>query len=226
VVTGGGRSVAEEVSVWDPHHDGVVFFVSREDFERAWSGHALIITSEGADANVFNLQPAREPATDTAGDISPTPPDLAEQHTPSAPMRAARAWTLSRATKTSQRSLGLPLGLAATTIVATAGIAVFLLIPPGADRAAGPSRTRCGSAHRRLTEQRNTVTTVVPPTHDSTSDGREAGVQINRCRRFSREDQFLLNDRGCSRATASVAALLLCPTPCRGGSHTSTRAVA
>ena len=76
------------------------------------------------------LQPAREPAFDTPGDISPIPPDLAEQHTPSTPMRPARASTLSRATETSRRSLGLPLGRAATTIVATPGIAVFLLIPP------------------------------------------------------------------------------------------------
>src|SRR5215467_5973163 len=31
MVTGGGRSGIEEVSVWDPQHDGVVFFVPRED---------------------------------------------------------------------------------------------------------------------------------------------------------------------------------------------------
>lgn len=43
IVTGGGRAGAEEVSVWDPHHDGVVFFVPREDFERHWNGHALIM---------------------------------------------------------------------------------------------------------------------------------------------------------------------------------------
>ena len=43
IVTGGGRAGAEEVSVWDPHHDGVTFFVPREDFERHWNGHALIM---------------------------------------------------------------------------------------------------------------------------------------------------------------------------------------
>ena len=37
------KSGADEVSVWDPDHDGVVFFVSRDDFERTWSGHALLI---------------------------------------------------------------------------------------------------------------------------------------------------------------------------------------
>ena len=48
IVTGGGRAGAEEVSVWDPHHDGVFFFVPRADFERHWSGHALIMTPSRA----------------------------------------------------------------------------------------------------------------------------------------------------------------------------------
>jgi len=91
VVTGGGRSGAEEVSVWDPHHDGVVFFVAREDFEGGWSGHALIITPEDADANVFKLRPGHETAPDTGGDTSPTPPDKPKQQTPPSPMRTARA---------------------------------------------------------------------------------------------------------------------------------------
>ena len=135
VVTGGGRSGAEEVSVWDPHHDGVVFFVAREDFEGGWSGHALIITPEDADANVFKLRPGHETAPDTGGDTSPTPPDKPKQQTPPSPMRTARASKWSRHDRTSRRSLGLPLGFAATAIVATAGIALFLLTPPGA----GPS---------------------------------------------------------------------------------------
>ena len=118
VVTGGGRSGAEEVSVWDPHHDGVVFFVAREDFEGGWSGHALIITPEDEGANT-----------------SPTPPDMPKQQTP----RAARASKLSRHARTSRRSLGLTLGLAATAIVVSASIAVFLLTPPSADQVAGPS---------------------------------------------------------------------------------------
>src|SRR5215467_16217922 len=44
VLTGGARAGAEEVSIWDPHHDGVIFFMGREEFERAWTGHALRIT--------------------------------------------------------------------------------------------------------------------------------------------------------------------------------------
>jgi hypothetical protein len=138
VVTGGGRSGAEEVSVWDPHHDGVVFFVSREDFERACSRHALIITPVHAEANVFKLRPGRETTPDTADDTSPAPPDMPKQQTPPDPIRAARASGLSRDAETPRRSLGLPLGLAATAIVAAAGIALFLLTAPDADHIASP----------------------------------------------------------------------------------------
>src|SRR5271167_441419 len=139
VVTGGGRSGAEEVSVWDPHHDGVVFFVAREDFERAWSGHALIITPEDAEAKVVKLRPGRETAPDTGGDTSPTPPNMPKQKTPRSPMRTASGPQSNRHSGTSRRSLGLPLGLAATALVATAGIALFLLTYPGSDYAPGPS---------------------------------------------------------------------------------------
>ena len=45
VVTGGGRDGASEVAVWDPaDRYGKILFVPREDFERASSGHAVIIT--------------------------------------------------------------------------------------------------------------------------------------------------------------------------------------
>jgi len=137
VVTGGGRSGAEEVSVWDPHHDGVVFFMSREDLERAWSGHALIITPVQAEANVFKLRPGRETTPDTTGGDSPTHPDVPKQQTPPSAMQTASA---SKSTHggTLRRSLGLPLGLAATAIVAAAGIALFLLTAPDRDRIASP----------------------------------------------------------------------------------------
>jgi len=45
VVTGGGRDGASEVAVWDPaDRYGKILFVPREDFERASTGHAVIIT--------------------------------------------------------------------------------------------------------------------------------------------------------------------------------------
>jgi hypothetical protein len=138
VVTGGGRSGAEEVSVWDPHHDGVVFFVSREDFERVWSGNALTITPVRAEANVFKLQPGRETTPDTASDNSPSHPDVPKQQTPPSPVRDARASKSTDHDMTGRRSLGLPLGLVATAIVAAAGIALLLLTAPDADRIASP----------------------------------------------------------------------------------------
>ena len=54
VVTGGGRNGASEVAVWDPaDRYGKILFVPSGDFERASTGHAVIITpppSNGAGA--------------------------------------------------------------------------------------------------------------------------------------------------------------------------------
>ena len=53
LLTGGERDGAAEVAVWDPGNPyGEILFVPREDFERASTGHALIITmppSNGAE---------------------------------------------------------------------------------------------------------------------------------------------------------------------------------
>ena len=46
VLKGGGRAGISEVAVWDPlDPHGEILFVPREDFERAWTGHALIMTT-------------------------------------------------------------------------------------------------------------------------------------------------------------------------------------
>jgi len=46
VLMAGGRGGVSEVAVWDPLNPfGETLFVPREDFERAWTGHALIITT-------------------------------------------------------------------------------------------------------------------------------------------------------------------------------------
>jgi len=46
VLTGGGRDGGAEVAVWDPLNPyEETLYVSREDFEREWTGHALIITA-------------------------------------------------------------------------------------------------------------------------------------------------------------------------------------
>jgi hypothetical protein len=78
IVTGGGRSGVEEVSVWDPHHDGVVFFVPRADFERAWSGHAVTITPDDRDPKIPESRP---PSTVPVGQVSASGrPARAPQH--------------------------------------------------------------------------------------------------------------------------------------------------
>jgi hypothetical protein len=47
VVMGGDSAAAEAVSVWDPlHSEDRVLSVGREDFERAWSGDALVIARQ------------------------------------------------------------------------------------------------------------------------------------------------------------------------------------
>jgi hypothetical protein len=75
IVTGGGRAGAEEVSVWDPHHDGVVFFVPREDFERHWSGQALIMSpSRALDAGAMKEV---QPETEEGGSALPPSSDAA-----------------------------------------------------------------------------------------------------------------------------------------------------
>jgi hypothetical protein len=51
IVTGDGRAGAEEVSIWDPRHDGVIFYVPREEIKHTWNGHALIITAKGQAKN-------------------------------------------------------------------------------------------------------------------------------------------------------------------------------
>jgi hypothetical protein len=49
VLTVGGRGGVSEVAVWDPLNPfGEILFVLREDFERAWTGHTLIITTSAS----------------------------------------------------------------------------------------------------------------------------------------------------------------------------------
>jgi hypothetical protein len=139
VVTANGRPEAEEVSVWDPHHDGVVFFVSREDFERAWSGHALImrLRSDNADAQVSGSQSRSEATFAKADDISPT--TNARKHSPPGFGATANAPKFSGRGGGSRRSLALRLGFSATAIVATAGIAGFLLTHSAAEQVTDPN---------------------------------------------------------------------------------------
>jgi hypothetical protein len=139
VVTANGRPEAEEVSVWDPHHDGVVFFVSREDFERAWSGHALImrLRSDNADAQVSTSRSRNEAPFAKADDSSLTP--NARKRSPPGSEPIASAPKFSGRGGGSLRSLALCLGFSAIAIVATAGIAGFVLTYSAAEHVTDPS---------------------------------------------------------------------------------------
>jgi len=91
VVTGTDGPGAGAVSVWDPFHsDGEILTVLREDFERAWSGDALVILSPSSaeavvtsgssveqDIEVVDLPPEtgceRAPMAETKPPPSPMP---------------------------------------------------------------------------------------------------------------------------------------------------------
>ena len=95
IVTGGGRAGAEEVSVWDPHHDGVVFFVPREDFEPHWSGDALIMNS--AETQPVFAPVGTPPRVSDFGNAAqpPNPEEVVRAVLPSPEMSAPRLfWRL------------------------------------------------------------------------------------------------------------------------------------
>jgi len=79
VLTGGARPGAEEVSIWDPHHDGVIFYVGREDFERVWSGHALMITPK--EPGKAPTSPSQQSAA-IVSEIRGKPADIVKSESP------------------------------------------------------------------------------------------------------------------------------------------------
>jgi ABC-type bacteriocin/lantibiotic exporter with double-glycine peptidase domain len=97
IVTGGGRADAEEVSIWDPHHDGVVFFVPREDFEQHWNGQALVITRAEANATTGAQLTA---AASNDEEVASYPEEVAgalPSHLQSGKLRlSSRLWSLFR----------------------------------------------------------------------------------------------------------------------------------
>jgi Peptidase C39 family len=132
VLTGGARAGAEEVSIWDPRHDGVIFYVGREDFERAWSGHALIVTpKEPAKASTLPSQHSAAKAIVSeiqgAGVVKP--------ESPANPVLGAGSATsghLNRAAWHWRRPL---LNIASIGAVASVSITIFLLVHLGGDKA-------------------------------------------------------------------------------------------
>jgi len=122
VLTGGARAGAEEVSIWDPHHDGVIFFMGREEFERAWNGHALMITpKEPGKAPTSSLQQSAFKAI--ASEIRGTPADIVKPASPAPNGAPTRRW---------RRPL---LGFASIGAVTSVSITIFLVIHPAGNEA-------------------------------------------------------------------------------------------
>lgn len=123
VVTGGGRGDLDEVAVWDPlDPDGETLFIPRENFERAWSGHAVLIAPRPVAAEI---------ASAPEGEI----PDL--------PLRATTPAAMPAAMPRQEPSppSGRRLRLAAITILAASAVAVLVPASLG-DRIADPGTIR------------------------------------------------------------------------------------
>ena len=103
VVTGTDGPGAEAVSVWDPlHSDDEVLTVRREDFERAWSGDALVILPpSSAEAVVTSGSPVEQDieVVDLPPETGCEPAPMAETKPPPSPMpvagRAKSRWLVA-----------------------------------------------------------------------------------------------------------------------------------
>ena len=134
VLTGGARAGAEEVSIWDPHHDGVIFFMGREEFERAWNGHALMITpKEPGKASTSPSQQSGFKAI--ASEIRGTPTDIVKPESPGNPTLGAGSSSPGTHGGPARHWRRPLLGFASAGAVASVSITIFLFIHPGGDKA-------------------------------------------------------------------------------------------
>jgi hypothetical protein len=145
VLTGGARAGVEKVSIWDPHHDGVIFYMGREEFERAWNGHALMITPKAS--GEAPTSPTQQSAFNAiASEIRGAPGDIAKPESPGNPALVAGSLSPGNhrgPTRHWRKSL---LGFAAAVAVASVSVAIFLLVYPGEDNAGSISTPVRGDA--------------------------------------------------------------------------------
>src|SRR5262249_17013240 len=134
VLTGGIRAEFEKVSIWDPHHDGVIFYMGREEFERAWNGHALMIRRKAngeaptspSQQSVFNA---------IASEIRDAPGDIVKPESPGNPPGITGSLSPGNHGGPTRHWRKPLLGFAAVAAVASVNIAIFLLVHPGEDKA-------------------------------------------------------------------------------------------
>jgi peptidase C39-like protein len=136
VLTGGARAGAEEVSIWDPHHDGVIFYVGREDFERAWSGHALMITPK--EPSKAPTSPSQQSAA-IVSKIRGKPANIVKSESSANPVLGAGSSSSGRHSRPSRHWWRSLLNFAPIGTVVSVSITIFLLIHPGWDKAVGIS---------------------------------------------------------------------------------------
>jgi Peptidase C39 family len=162
IVTGDGRAGAEEVSIWDPRHDGVIFYVQREDFEQTWNGHALIVAPK-EQGEALALQPQRDGDAAMVSTVSerPSPPPeiLVKKESRPTPVPVTGPLTADDAGKQphSPRSLII---IASAAIVTIASIAIFVLVHLGPDNTAAIHAVAKDGANdpaQSQTEPRKTV---------------------------------------------------------------------
>ena len=133
VLTGGARAGAEEVSIWDPHHDGVIFYMGREEFERAWNGHALMITSkEPGKAFISPSQQSTWKAI--ASEIRDTPAEIVKPELPGNPMLGPGFSSSGRHGRPARRWRRPLLSFASIGAMAAVSITIFLLIHSAGDK--------------------------------------------------------------------------------------------
>jgi Peptidase C39 family len=138
IVTGDGRAGTEEVSVWDPRHDGVIFYVPREDIEQTWNGHALIVTSkEQRKTPVLQPQQDGDAAMVSNQSERPPPPPETGVRKESRPASVAVKEPSTADYPTKQRRSPTPLIIAASAAIVTiASISGFFLARVGPDNTA------------------------------------------------------------------------------------------
>jgi hypothetical protein len=134
VLTGGARAGAEEVSIWDPHHDGVIFFMGREDFERAWNGHALMITPKEL-GKAFTSPSQQNALKAIASEIRGTPADIVKPESPGNPPPGAGSSSPGPHGAPARRWRRPLLSFVSVGAVASVSITIFLFIHPGGDKA-------------------------------------------------------------------------------------------
>jgi hypothetical protein len=145
VLTGGMRAGVEKLSIWDPHHDGVIFYMGREEFERAWNGHALMITPKAKGK-------ARTPTSQQgafnaiASEIRGAPGDITKPESSGNPALVGGSLSPGNHGGPTRHWRKPLLGFAAVGAMAAVSVAIFLLVHPEENKAGSIATLARGDA--------------------------------------------------------------------------------